>query len=401
MALGLYISVPFCKTKCSYCNFASGVFSRDRMQAYVNRLLQDIDSAQRTVEANGGKWEPEADTIYLGGGTPSILEPAQLRQIFVALRQSFNLARDSEITVECAPGTLSAEMLESLVDCGVNRVSLGVQSFVDQEARAVGRLHTREQALSDISRLRSAGVFNLNLDLIAGLPYQTSGSWDLSLTTAIECGVPHLSGYLLEVDEDSRLGNELLAGGARYHAHFVPDENAMVEFYSRACVRLAGAGIHQYEISNFSRAGMESRHNLKYWKRRPYLGFGVDAHSMLFSANPPLDAIRLATLESLPEYLASYDHAGQVPRVNRTEVSLRNAWEETFFLGLRLSSGVNLIELEDRFGKSQAGYAAGILTELSALGMIDITENTARLTPAGRLVSNEVFERFVSDAVGK
>jgi len=401
VALGLYISVPFCKTKCSYCNFASDVFSRDRMQVYVNRLLQDIASAQRTVEANGGRWEADADTIYLGGGTPTILEPAQIQQVFAALRQRFSVAADAEITVECAPRTLSAEMLEAMVDCGVNRVSLGVQSFVDQEARAVGRLHIRAQALADVSRLRAAGILNLNLDLIAGLPYQTSESWGVSLKTATDSGVPHVSVYLLEVDEDSRLGNELLAGGARYHAHFVPDESAMVEFYSTACEQLRAAEIHQYEISNFSRAGVESRHNLKYWKRRPYLGFGVDAHSMLLSTSPQLDAIRLATRDSLPAYLASYDDGQQMPRVSRTEVSLRNAWEETFFLGLRLNRGVSLRDVEGRFGKSHAEYAAEIVTELSALGMIDVTENLIRLTPAGRLVSNEVFERFVSDAVTK
>jgi oxygen-independent coproporphyrinogen-3 oxidase len=401
VALGLYISVPFCKTKCSYCNFASDVFSRDRMQAYVNRLLQDIGSARRTAEANGGRWEADADTIYLGGGTPTILEPSQIQQVFAALRQRFSVVADAEITVECAPGTLSAEMLAALVDCGVNRVSLGVQSFVDQEARAVGRLHGRAQALADISRLRAAGIFNLNLDLIAGLPYQTSESWDVSLKTAIDSGVSHVSVYLLEVDEDSRLGNELLAGGARYHAHFVPDESAMVEFYSAACEQLSAAGIHQYEISNFSRAGVESRHNLKYWKRLPYLGFGVDAHSMLLSSSPQLDAIRLATRDSLPIHLASYDDVQQIPRVSKTEVSFRDAWEETFFLGLRLNSGVSLREVEDRFGKSQAEYAAEIVTELSALGMMDVAENIIRLTPAGRMVSNEVFERFVSDAVRK
>src|SRR5579859_3660999 len=399
MALGIYVSVPFCKTKCSYCNFASDVFSRDRMQGYVNRLLQDIASAQRTVEVNGGRWELEVDTIYLGGGTPSILEPAQIAQIFQVLGRHFEIEEDAEITVECAPATLSPEMLDALVGCKVNRVSLGVQSFVDQEARAVGRLHTRDQVLVDIARLHAAGISDLNVDLIAGLPHQTPESWEASLTTAIESEVPHVSVYLLEVDEDSRLGNELLAGGARYHAHFVPDEELMVQFYERACERLGEAGIRQYEISNFSLAGMESRHNLKYWQRQPYLGFGVDAHSMLPSAGHNCDAVRLAAPDSLPVYVAAYDEKAQIAGLNRNEVSFSQAWEETFFLGLRLSAGVDLREIARRFGDSQAEHAREVLQELIEPGLIEIRGERACLTAAGRLVSNEVFEKFVSDAV--
>ena len=401
MALGIYISVPFCKTKCSYCNFASDVFSRDRMQGYVDRLAQDIASAQRTVEANGGRWEAEADTIYLGGGTPSILEPAQIAQIFQVLGRQFEIEEDAEITVECAPATLSPEMLDTLAGCKVNRVSLGVQSFVDQEARAVGRLHTRDQVLVDIARLRAAGISNLNVDLIAGLPHQTPDSWEASLTAAIESEVPHVSVYLLEVDEDSRLGNELLAGGARYHAHFVPDEERMVQFYERACERLGEAGIRQYEISNFSLAGMESRHNLKYWERQPYLGFGVDAHSMLPSASSNFDAVRLAAPDFLPVYLSAYDEAAQIPRLNRNEVSFSQAWEETFFLGLRLNAGVDLREIARCFGDLQAEHAREVLQELVEPRLIEMRGDRACLTAAGRLVSNEVFEKFVSDAVSR
>ncbi len=195
--------------------------------------------------------------------------------------RQFEVQPDAEVTVECAPGTLNGATLESLLRCGVNRVSLGVQSFVDQEAAAVGRLHKRATVLEDIARLRAAGIANINIDLIAGLPHQTAESWDFSLAETIATGAPHVSVYMLEVDEDSRLGRELLAGGTRYHAHFVPDEEAMADFYLAACDRLASAGIAQYEISNFARAGFESRHNLKYWTRQPYFGFGVDAHSML------------------------------------------------------------------------------------------------------------------------
>jgi len=401
MPLGIYVSVPFCKTKCSYCNFASDVFSRARMQGYVNRLAQDIASARRMVEVNGGRWEPQVDTIYLGGGTPSILDPAQIEQIFRALREHFEVAADAEITVECAPATLSPEMLEALVRCRVNRVSLGVQSFIDSEARAVGRVHTRDQVLNDVAGLRAAGISNLNVDLIAGLPHQTAASWDESLTAAIEIDVPHVSVYLLEVDEDSRLGNELLAGGARYHAHFVPDEDLMVEFYTRACERLAEVDILQYEISNFARRGRESSHNLKYWERHPYLGFGVDAHSMLPSSDAKLDAVRLAAPDSLPAYVSAYDQATQVTRVSRNEISFSQAWEETFFLGLRLNAGVSLRQVSDRFGNVKADSARELMRELVELQLIEIKGDRACLTPGGRLVSNEVFERFVSDSVAR
>src|SRR5579862_114604 len=224
MPLGLYISVPFCRTKCSYCNFASDVFSRAVFQRYVDRLASDIGHAGETAEQMGGWFEPSVDSIFVGGGTPTILDISQLERLFVTLRQNFSVEPFAEITVECAPGTLSPEVIDALQGCGVNRISLGAQSFVDAEASAVGRLHKRSTILDDIARLRLAGIENINVDLIAGLPHQTAGSWAFSVSEAIATDVPHISVYMLEVDDESRLGRELMAGGARYHAHFVPDE---------------------------------------------------------------------------------------------------------------------------------------------------------------------------------
>ena len=285
MALGIYISVPFCRTKCSYCNFASDVFSHALFERYVDRVCADIENSRKTAAEMGGELEHEVDSIYLGGGTPTVLASAQLERIFTTVRRQFDVSAQAEVTVECAPGTLTSAMVETLLRCGVNRVSLGVQSFVDQEAAVVGRLHNRATVLEEITRLRSAGISNINIDLIAGLPHQTAESWDFSLSEAIATGAPHASVYMLEVDEDSRLGSELLAGGARYHAHFVPDEEATADFYLAACSRFQSSGTKQYEISNFAREGFESLHNLKYWTRQPYLGFGVDAHSMLISSD--------------------------------------------------------------------------------------------------------------------
>lgn len=391
MSLGLYISVPFCRSKCSYCNFASGVFDSAHMPQYVARVCADIASCRALLAELETLAPAPVDSIYLGGGTPSLLPPAEWAKLFMAIAREFDLASEAEITVECAPGTLTQPILESLVSSAVNRVSLGVQSFVNQEAAAVGRLHTRAQVLDDIRRLREVGIANINIDLIAGLPHQSSESWAFSVDEVIATGVPHVSIYMLEVDEDSRLGRELMAGGIRYHAHFVPDEDLTAEFYEAACEKLNSAGIAQYEISNFARAGSESRHNLKYWTRQPYLGFGVDAHSMLPVSDallkPGIDCIRLATTDSLDEFLVSQ-------RCQVTTVSKEEALEESFFLGLRLNRGVRLDELEQQHSSTVAGYAP-IIDEMISAGLLIRTDDRLRLTQRGRLLSNEVFVRFV------
>jgi oxygen-independent coproporphyrinogen-3 oxidase len=387
--LGIYISVPFCKTKCSYCNFASDVFSRAVFERYVDRVCTDISNARRVADDMGGQIEREVDTIYLGGGTPTVLEAAQLQRIFAAVRTQFNVQANAEVTVECAPGTLSPTVLEGLLRCGVNRVSLGVQSFIDAEASAVGRLHKRATVLDDIAGLRAAGITNINVDLIAGLPHQTAESWHQSLADAIATGAPHISVYMLEVDEDSRLGREVMAGGTRYHAHFVPDEDASADFYVAACETLEAAGIAQYEISNFARAGFESQHNLKYWTRQPYLGFGVDAHSMLKSAAPDADAVRFSTADSLEKYVAGSS-------LDRTVITRETALEENFFLGLRLNRGVNLRQVATIFGNDAVENLRPTIAGLIADGLLFQESDHIRLTPRGRLLSNEVFQAFLA-----
>jgi oxygen-independent coproporphyrinogen III oxidase len=389
MALGVYISVPFCRTKCSYCNFASDVFSRAVFERYVDRVCADIAAAPQTARDMAGRIEREADSIYLGGGTPTVLEATQLRRMFDAVKNGFSVSSDAEITVECAPGTLTLEVLDGLLRCGVNRVSLGVQSFVDREAVAVGRLHKRATVLDDIARLRAAGIANINIDLIAGLPHQTAESWNESVTETIATGVPHLSVYMLEVDDGSRLGRELIGGGTRYHAHFVPDDAATADFYVAACEKLAAAGIEQYEISNFARPGFESRHNLKYWTRQPYLGFGVDAHSMLISSESGRDAVRFSTADALEKYVAG-------SAFEKTLVSPAAALEEIFFLGLRLNRGVNLKPIAAAFGEDALRSAHTAIEDLISDGLLQCDSDCIRLTARGRLFSNEVFERFIA-----
>ncbi len=393
MPLGLYISVPFCRTKCTYCNFASDVFSRAVFARYIDRVCADIHTTPETARQMGGRIEMDVDSLYLGGGTPTVLDSQQLERLFVTVKQEFRLEPEAEITVECAPGTLTSEVLETLVRCGVNRVSLGVQSFVDQEAASVGRLHKRATVLDDVARLRQAGISNINVDLIAGLPHQTAESWKDSVESVITLGVPHVSVYMLEVDEDSRLGRELIAGGTKYHAHFVPDDELTADLYEVACEKLNAAGIAQYEISNFAREGFDSRHNLKYWTRQPYLGFGVDAHSMLESSGGDLDAVRFSSADSLEQYVAG-------EALNRTEVSQQAALEESFFLGLRLNRGIDLAELRERFGDREIETVSPVLTELIGAGLIERRGEIVRLSARGRLLSNEVFERFLVCGAG-
>src|SRR6202043_84752 len=207
--VGVYISVPFCRAKCTFCNFASGVFGAERMQQYVDRLCDEFQGSRDAAQNIAAALPRAVDTIYFGGGTPSLLSGQQFRQIFQHLRGEFDLARDAEITLECAPGQLSDETLDELLQQGMNRISFGVQSFVDRETAAVGRLHTRQQCQAELARVRAAGVDEINIDLIAGLPHQTAESWQYSVEQAIATEVPHLSVYMLEVDDESRLGREI------------------------------------------------------------------------------------------------------------------------------------------------------------------------------------------------
>ena len=395
MKLGIYISIPFCRSKCTYCNFASGVFSAGQMGRYVERLCADIRSSRAAAAEHDAVLPDQINSIYLGGGTPSLLPSPELTKLFAVIASEFKVTADAEITVECAPATLTQPILETLVSCGVNRVSLGVQSFVDREAASVARLHTRDKVLDDIDRLRSAGISNINVDLIAGLPHQTRESWQYSLEQAIATGVPHISVYMLEVDEDSRLGLELMAGGTRYHAHFVPDDDLTAEFYETACGELDLKGVRQYEISNFARGGFESRHNLKYWTRQPYLGFGVDAHSMLPASDTlkekGIEGVRLATTDSFDRFFVSQ-------QIKAVPIQREEALEESFFLELRLNRGVRLAQLRTQFGNRVASYMP-VIEELVSSGLLSLAEDTVQLTPRGRLLSNEVFAKFIGQEV--
>jgi oxygen-independent coproporphyrinogen-3 oxidase len=389
-ALGLYISIPFCRSKCTYCNFASGVYPASDHARYVDRLIEDVAAARAWANHIRVDLPRQVDTVYLGGGTPSLLAPELLQRLFGALRAAFDLDPQAEITVECAPGQIAGPTLEALCAVGVNRVSLGVQSFIDREAASSGRLHSRAVVLEDLARLRAAGISNLSVDLIAGLAGQTFASWEESLEVLAAAGVPHASVYMLEVDEDSRLGREMLSHGVRYHADLVPSDDAIAQMYPAGIERLSAAGLDQYEISNFCRPGFQSRHNLRYWQRRPYLGLGLDASSMLLSAKQHwAQALRSTTTDDLKAYLA-----GAQP-VETEWLSPAQQHEEAWFLGLRLNSGVEIAALEREFGAAMVAPALKTVDRLVETELLVSDGRTVRLTAQGRLLSNDVFQEFL------
>jgi oxygen-independent coproporphyrinogen III oxidase len=396
--LGIYLSIPFCRSKCTYCNFASGVYPASQHARYVERAIEDLRNARAWAERMGVELSTRVDTVYLGGGTPSLLEPELVAALFGAMRAEFDLDADAEITMECAPGQIADATLEAMVAAGVNRVSLGVQSFVDREAQVSGRLHSRAIVEEDLRRLRRAGITNLNLDLIAGLAGQTRASWEQSLDVLLAAGVPHASVYMLEVDEESRLGREMLNGGARYYAELVPSDDAIAEMYARAIERLSKAGLAQYEISNFCAEGFKSRHNLRYWERRPYLGVGLDASSALHSlerGGEPADLLRAKTTDELTAYLDG-------PQTMETAwLSPAQQFEEAWFLGLRLNAGVNVAGLEHEFGAEMAAAAREVVERLAEDELVHSDGATVRLTARGRLVSNDVFQEFLGLGAGE
>jgi oxygen-independent coproporphyrinogen-3 oxidase len=388
--LGLYLSVPFCRSKCTYCNFASGVFPASHHERYISRIEKDLSSIRKRAKQWGAQLPQAVDTIYLGGGTPSLLSPALFRHLFTTLRREYAVLPTAEITVECAPGQIEPAVLDALAECGVTRVSFGVQSFVDEEAKSIGRLHNRAIALEDIRRVQAAGINDVSVDLIAGLPGQTLDSWYESLGALAESGVDHASIYMLEVDDESRLGRELLVSGGRYRAKTVPGDDLIADLYTEAVAFLAGHGLAQYEISNFARAGCESRHNLKYWKREPYLGFGLDAHSMLRTHSGA--ALRFGTTDDFNAYL---ENPGWTePRPLDREEEMEEAW----FLGLRLNAGVSLGALRAEFSASAVRDFLSTIAELEDDGLaVFVDGDRVALTARGRLLSNEVFGRFLAE----
>jgi oxygen-independent coproporphyrinogen-3 oxidase len=363
---GVYISYPFCAQKCTYCNFASGVLPRELEPRYVNAIVSEIALH---------RWPWQAETVYLGGGTPSGMASEDLDRVLSAVP---GRGCWKEATLEVAPGGITLERATAWVRAGINRASLGVQSFVQRELARTGRKHTAEMVENEIGTLRSAGLHNFNIDLIAGLPGQTRASWDESLQWIERLKPRHVSVYMLEIDEDSRLGSEVLLNGKRYGAPDVPSDELTSEFYQAAVERLSSLGIQRYEISNFARPGFESLHNLKYWQLEPYAGFGADAHS--FNG-----LVRGQNVESPSEYVQRIDSGKSA----RSDTTPANAAEERFFVGLRLTRGI-----QPR-AEEWVKYEQPIRRFIDE-GLLAREGSSLRLTDRGVLFSNDVFAEFIT-----
>lgn len=374
MNLGIYIQVPFCQTKCTYCNFHTGVVARERYRPYAEAVCREIASAELLPDISS----LPVDSIYFGGGTPSLLDPASLGQIIDALARRFSLA-SPEVTLEADPETIAPDNSSAWLRAGFNRVSLGSQSFSDAELRAAGRMHRRADIFSAVKILRHTGFANISMDLIAGLAHQSRETWENSVSELLGLRPEHVSIYMLEIDEGSRLGKESLAGGARYSAQEIPPDDDIAEFYDSACVRLAAAGYDHYEISNWALPGRASRHNCKYWRREPYLGFGAGAHS--FDGRT-----RWANLHDAGNYVSAIERQIS-PREQIEPVTRAQALDEELFLGLRQLAGVDLARIEREYQVDLRGRVGA----LAAQGLVELDGSRLRLAPGRLAVSNEVF----------
>jgi putative oxygen-independent coproporphyrinogen III oxidase len=378
--LGVYVQVPFCQTKCTYCNFHTGVFSAELYEPYVNAVCREIAEFPRLLREHeiAGVPDAVADTVYFGGGTPSLLDPSGLARIIEAIRVSFS-AQFEEVTLEADPETITTEKANAWRSAGFDRISMGVQSFNDEELRAAGRMHRRKDVFRAAEILRAAGFRNLSFDLIAGLPHQTERSWSELVDELLHLRPEHVSIYMMEIDEGSRLGLEVLQGGARYSAKALPSDDAMAEFYEHGCGKLAEAGYAHYEISNWALPGFESRHNLKYWRREPYFGFGAGAHSFNGSQ-------RWANAHDPANYATSIQN-DRFPVEQLEPVTCEQALEEELFLGLRQLAGIELSGIESKYGVRLGPRIDGLVTQ----GLVEWDGPRLRLSPQKLTVSNEVF----------
>lgn len=375
MTAGIYLHIPFCKSRCSYCDFATDVYrSNDAVERYVAALSCEIVNST-TAAAHGSV----IDTIYFGGGTPSLLKPEQLETILGAIHARFEIDRIAEITMEMNPATVTPETLSEFRSSGVNRASFGVQTFDDRSLKLLARGHDANDARQTFTMLRNAGFDNVNFDLIAGLPGQTLSGWERNLDEAIRMNPEHLSLYLLEIHAGTPLAEQL---NSRRQPE--PDAELAAEMYEMMIERLAAAGYAQYEISNFSRPGFESRHNTKYWTLDPVVAFGVSAHS--FDGRS-----RYANERDTAKYVALIE-SNDTAEVMREEIHLAS---EFIFLGLRLEKGIDLIYFANRFGFDLIARYRSEINDLTEAELVALTDQNLRLTLKGKLYSNEVFAVFV------
>ncbi len=380
MPAGIYIHIPFCRSRCSYCDFATDVFKNEEtVERYVSALVKEIEK----FEPPEGVTQNTADTIYFGGGTPSLLTPHQLEKILRAVHDKFSFLPHSELTMEMNPATVTVETLKNYRSLGINRASFGAQTFDDTELKRLGRKHTAADVRETIELLRAADFDNVSFDLIAGLPRQTPADWERNLNEALQLAPEHISLYLLEVHEGTPLAEQIRSGRQP-----LPDEDTAAAMYDLLLKKTSAAGYEQYEISNFSRPGFESRHNMKYWRFDPYYSFGCSAHSF--------DGVsrRWANERDTAAYVNLIEKLGSATS-DITQLDERARKAEYIFLGLRLNEGVMLDEYREKFGSELMEEFSADLQEFITGGLLEIKKASLKLTSKGRLFSNEVFAVFV------
>jgi oxygen-independent coproporphyrinogen-3 oxidase len=370
---GIYIHFPFCKSRCSYCDFVTQIYlNNNHVENYIEALCLEIENfhVPETIKI---------DTIYLGGGTPSLLEPKQLSKILETINRNFSLNNEIEFTIEINPSTESSEKFYSFRKLGINRASIGIQTFDNRLLKMLGRQHTAEDAINTYKILRKVGFQNISFDLIAGLPYQTLEDWKQSVEKAVELGPEHLSLYLLEIHENTPLAQQIRDGRRP-----MPDEDLAAAMYNFMIDKLESCGYLHYEISNFARSLFESKHNMKYWLCQPVFGFGVSAASFYKDT-------RWQNEKNITKYMELVK-SGKSARTFQEKINLAS---EIIFLTLRLKMGLNLKDYKTKFGLDLQERFSKDLEKLKELQLIEIEDNYLRLTRKGFLYSNEVFATFI------
>jgi oxygen-independent coproporphyrinogen III oxidase len=379
--VGIYIHVPFCSGRCSYCGFVTNRHDPALEERYIQAVLKEID-LWSGPDSLIGTLNSEVDTIYLGGGTPSILKPENVATLIHRCKEKFRTTPDPEVTIEVNPATVDLNGLKYFREAGVNRLSLGIQSFDDNELAAMGRQHSSSDGLTVFRNARAADFENISIDLIAGFPGQSLASIQRGLSTALELQPEHLSIYLLEVKEGTDLEARIRKGRIQ-----APDDDLMATLYEYICETLAPAGYEHYEISNFARQGRVSRHNLKYWNDDIYVAMGPGAHGMT-------GRNRYVNVENLDNY-TRFLHENKTPFSSLTQLTAEIRFKDALIMGTRLVEGIDLRLLGERYKVDAESFVKATIGDLSDSGLFEIDGNRLILSPRGRLLSNIVFSRWV------
>ena len=374
--------MPFCLARCKYCGFVSGPHDPALEAIYVDSVTREIALWAAKSSPSHPFNNLKADTLYFGGGTPSLLVPDELATIVRACKEHFYLAPQSEISLEINPGTVGRAQLHELRQTGFNRASLGIQSLNNEDHRRMGRLHSANQAIDTFQDLRTAGFHNVSIDLIAGYPGQTMEAFLESLTHSLDLRPEHISVYLLELKKGTRLELEIAESVTP-----LIDDDLVADMYEELCRLIEEHGYEQYEISNFALPGFRSRHNLKYWQDVPFLGIGTGAHGMT-------GRVRYAHSEDVSSYISAIT-AGELPFSTFTQLTPEERFKDALIMGLRLVEGIDLVQLGNRYRTNALSFVIRTIGDLIESGLSSITDGRLQLTPRGRLLSNEVFTRWI------